>query len=188
MKNKLKLPLIVFTILFCNAASYVKAAPVNFIVEGTLDYVDDELSGTFTIGDLFHLEYTVDSTAVDATPDDPNKAFYVNAITSLSITVGDYYSATSTGQSLISVYNDDPYMADSYRISIPAESMIGDNVDGCYLSNQGPLLSFGDSGGNAFSDDSLIPYTLDDSNYYGYMGLTFPLYWVCRHQRKHLDF
>ena len=173
MKSKFKLVLIVFAILFCNTASYVEAASVTFIVEGTLDFVDDELSGTFSIGDLYHLEYTVDSTTIDANPDDPNKSFYENAITSLTVTVGDYYSAVSTGQSLISVYNDDPYDADSYTISIPAESMIGDDVDGCYLYNQGPLLSFGDDVGNAFSDGSLIPYTLDYSNFSGAIGLTF---------------
>lgn len=131
------------------------------------------MAETFSIGDLYHLEYTLDSTTPDVNPENPDRAYYNDAITSLTVTIGDYYVATSSGESLISVRNDDPYDADIYRISIPAESMTGDDVGHSYLYNQGPLLFLGDNDGNAFSDDSLIPYTLDYSNFSGYLALTF---------------
>ncbi len=173
LKNKLKFLFICSIILICNTAVCVDAAPFKFIVEGYLDYVTSELSGTFSKGDLYHLEYTIDSTAADGYPDDPNRSIFVDAITSLTITIGDYYTAAGTGESLITLYDNHSTYADWYRISLPAESMTGDDVNGCYLYNQGPLLSFGDADGNAFSDDDIIPRTLDYSNFSGYMGLTF---------------
>ncbi len=173
LRNKLKILLICFVILICNTVIYVEAAPFKFVVEGYLDYVDEKLTQTFSIRDLYHLEYTVDSATADTNPNNPDKAFYVNAITSLTVTVGDYYTATSTGYNSISILNDDLYDADSYRLSIPAESMKGDDVNGCYLYNQGSLFSFGDADGNAFSDDSLIPDTLNYSNFSGSLNLTF---------------
>ncbi len=173
LKNKLKFLFICSAILICNTTVYVEATPVKFIIEGYLDYVPTELSGTFSTRDLYHLEYTVESTSVDWYPDDPGKASYVDAITSLTITIGDYYSAAGTGESLITLYDNHSTYADWYRISLPAESMTGDDVNGCYLYRQSALLSFGDAGGNAFSDDGIIPDTLDYSNFSGYMGLTF---------------
>ncbi len=173
LKNKLKILFICSAFFICNAAVCVDAAQVTFVVEGYLDYVDEGLSQTFSMGDLYHLEYTVNSATVDTNPDDPDIANYENAIISLTVTVGNYYSATSTSHNSISVYNDNLYKKDRYSIFIPAESITGDDAGQCYLYSQGPLLSFGDGNGNAFSDDSLIPYTLDFSNFSGALSLTF---------------
>ena len=84
MKTTLKnsklilLPLIaVFSLLIIQNSN---AAQVTFIVKGHLDYVGEELAGTFSIGDLYHLEYSFDSTTIDSVPGDPIIGAYVDAI------------------------------------------------------------------------------------------------------------
>ena len=52
--------------------------------------------------------------------------------------------------------------------------MSGDSVNGNDLDTfQAPLFSLIDLSGNAFSNDELITYVLDPSDFIGYMALAF---------------
>ena len=184
MKTTLKnsklilLPLIaVFSLLIIQNSN---AAQVTFIVKGHLDYVGEELAGTFSIGDLYHLEYTFDSTTIDSVIGDPIIGAYVDAIFSLSVTIGNY-NAVGNGRSRIGVYdntlfidsNNNNLYVDKYRIDL-LDPMIGDSINGYNLDNyQAALLSMTDLSGNVFTNDKLITYALDPSNFIGYMALTF---------------
>ena len=172
--------LVIFSFLII-PNSKAAAAQVSFVVEGYLEHVDAELAGIFSIGDLYHLEYTFESTTVDSVPGDPTLGVYDNAISSLSVNIGDYYYATGNGRSKISVSDNTLYIdgnnshsyIDEYRIDL-IDPMSGDSVNGNDLDTfQAPLFSLIDLSGNAFSNDELITYVLDPSDFIGYMALAF---------------
>ena len=168
--NKLMLLPLFFIIFSFIVIQNSRAAQVTFVVEGNLNYVDAVLSSTFSIGDLYHLEYTFDSTMIDSLPGDPNRGIYENAISSLSVSVGGY-TANINGQNMIDIYNN-RFDGDVYSIWL-SEPMIGNSIDGYSLSKQSPLLLTGDGSGAAFMDDSLITYALNPLDFIGYMALEF---------------
>ncbi len=128
------------------------ATTITFIVEGNVDRVPVELASAFSIGDLFHLEYTFESTTPDSNPSNIKRGFYDNAITSLSVTVGGY-SASGIGVNHISVDND-LTGADSYRIDITTP-LSGNSVNGFDISKQSPILQMRDTTLAVFSNDLL---------------------------------
>jgi len=172
--NKWLLLAITFIIFPLILISDSKAAQVTFVVEGHLDYVGAELAGTFSIGDLYHLEYTFDPNTIDSVPGDPGLGGYNNSISSLSVQISSYYAvAASNGRSHITVINDHPVDADQYRVDL-LDPMVGNSINGYDLANyQASLLSMTDLSMNVFSNDELITYALAPSNFIGYMALTF---------------
>lgn len=172
--NKLMMLSLIFIVFSLIIIPVSRAAQVTFVVEGYLEYVGDELAGTFSLGDLYHLEYTFDSTTLDSIPDDPDHGGYNNSISSLWVKIGDYSAvADSSGRNHIDVINDHPVDADLYRVAL-LDPMIGESINGYNPANfQAPLLSLIDLSMNAFSSDELFTYALDHSNSIGCIALTF---------------
>ncbi len=134
-----------------NTVQPAMATPLTFVAEGTVDYVDPQLSGNFSLGDIFTVVYTFESATPDSNPS-PNRGDYSNAITALSTTVGTY-NATYAGNNILMVFND--LGSDQYFISL-LESMSGPSVNGFDLSDhQGPILQLRDPTGTAFTTDAL---------------------------------
>lgn len=159
----MKISKLIFIItVFFSSIQNSQASPVTFIVEGNLDYVDTALSGSFSIGDLFHLEYTFDPMTIDSNPANSNRGFYDDSISSLNAVVGGY-NATGNGAERISVDND-LVGADQYRIDITTP-MTGDSINGYNLSTQTPILQLRDTTETAFSSDSLITYALNPADF-----------------------
>lgn len=173
--------ILLFSMLFSFLAiNDARAAQVSAVVKGHLEYVGDELSGTFSIGDLFHLEYTFDSTTADSVLGDPNLGIYVDSISALSVKIGNY-SAVGNGRSHINISDNVLYIdgnnnnlyIDQYRIDL-IDQMIGDSVKGYDLATfQSALLSLTDLSGNSFSNDALVTYALDLYSFQGYLALSF---------------
>ena len=148
----------------CVLASNAHAALVTFVFEGVVDTeVPTELAGTFSIGDLYRLEYTFESTTPDVTAD-IRFGHYPLAITALSVTVGTY-SATALGGD-IQVVNDDSGFSDNYRIDIRDNSMSGAPINGLALdSNQLPVMVLHDTSRSVFASDALPLTPPDPTNF-----------------------
>ena len=127
------------------------ATRLTFVAQGTVDFVDNPLSGTFSLGDNFTVEFTFESLTPDSNPS-PNRGDYFNAITALSVTVGPY-SATATGDGIITIFNN-LGGEDQYRIDL-TDPMAGPSVNGFDLSTQTALLQLRDPTGTAFTTDAL---------------------------------
>jgi len=128
------------------------AAPITFNVDGTVNFVSSELTGSFAIGDAFHLEYTFESTTADADASS-TAGRYNSAITALSVTVGTYSASASSAT--ITVFNDIGFgSGDQYFINVP--SMVGESVKGFPLrSGQNPVLQLRDPTESALASDTL---------------------------------
>ena len=125
------------------------ATRITFVAQGTVDYVDNLLSGTFSRGDNFTVEFTFESLTPDSNPS-PNRGRYLNAITALSVTVGPY-SATATGENILTIFND-LIAADEY---ILWHQMVGPHVNGLKLCSTQTPLQLTDPTGTAFTTDAL---------------------------------
>jgi len=141
-------------------STHAHAVPIKFIADGTLDFVDAGLAGTFNIGDAFHLEYTFESTTPDAAASNAIGRYNL-AIKSLTVTVGTY-SATA---SLASIQvNNNANIGDLYRIDV--FDMVGLPVNGIALdSGQSPVLQMRDQTSSAFASDALPLAPLDPADF-----------------------
>jgi hypothetical protein len=163
---KQPLPSIVRCIVFVLLASLLTtwsttAAAALFTVQftGTVNAVDPELAGTFSVGQAFNGSYIFESTTPN-TSIIPNIGSY-DAITSYSATIGGYSATRSDplGFPLITVDNAVPQ--DDYQVVV---SMIGagPNVGSTHLFQSQIFLV--DPSGTAFSD-ALLPTSLDLSDF-----------------------
>ena len=133
-----------------SAVQPAKAASIEFFVEGTVISVSSQLSGTFSLGDTFRVEYTFDS----LTPDSDlgsTRGVYNGAITALSVTV-DTYSASAAGDNSITVNNTS---FDQYRIDLFNPGLVGPSVAGFDVGSQTPILQLRDPTGTALTTDVL---------------------------------
>ncbi len=133
-----------------NTVQPAMATRLTFVAQGTVDFVCPELSGTFSLGDIFILVYTFESATPDSNPS-PMRGDYFNAITALSATVGAY-NATYAGDNVLTIF--DNFGADEYRIDL-LDPMSGPSVGGFDLSTQGPILQLRDPTSTAFKSDAL---------------------------------
>lgn len=173
IKNKPKVfLLILFMLLFINAA-YAKAEQITFICEGNVRGVNDRLTDYFNVGDLFRLEYTIDTETPDYNYRDPDKGYYQDAVIKISIKIGDYVASRKGGHSIIKVVNNDSDGADIYELSL-RDPLIGEPVNYCYFPSTLTLpIKLYDPSGKALEDDSLIT-SIDLSNFSScYMGIHF---------------
>jgi hypothetical protein len=126
------------------------ADPVTFRATGTVDYVDADLAGTFSIGDAFVLEWTFDPTTLD-TNGSANRGDYAGAISAVAFQVGSYSGSATSGS--ITVF-DNLVGKDEYSIVVsspPSGPPIGDFE----LGVQAPLLQLIDFSETAVTNDSL---------------------------------
>ena len=139
---------IIASLAVCSVlVSNIYAAPVTFVFDGVVNNVEPQLTGTFSVGDAYRVQFTFESTTPDVTLD-IRFGHYNSAITALSVTVGSY-SATATGGD-IAVTND--FAFDTYRIDVRNNSMAGPPVNGYSLfGNQNPVMVMTDFTASAFS-------------------------------------
>ena len=149
--NKANFTAIFGMALLVLAVPQARAAPITWVVKGTVDYLDPALSGTFSLGDSFTLEYTFESTTPDSNASSI-RGLYKNAVTALTVTVGGY-NATGPGTNIIYVDND--LYGDQYGVFI-GTPLIGPNVGVFEISKQSPIFQLVDPTQTAFSSDALL--------------------------------
>lgn len=81
------------------------AAPVTFQFSGTVFSVDSLFSGDSVIGDTISGSYTFETSTPDSNPINPASGRYINAVSSLSYTVGGVSGSSVSNHSIL-VGND----------------------------------------------------------------------------------
>ena len=138
--------------------AYGELITVTF--DGPLTWVDDELTGHFSIGNTFHVSMTYESTAPDQWPADPLRGYYL-AVTSLNLSVGGYAASSTNGD--FRVYDDDGGVRDAvfgHAYSHSGGTLVGADIDGMPLRDF--LLQLDDRTMTAISSDAL-PTSFDPS-------------------------
>jgi len=138
--------------------AYGELITVTF--DGPLSIVGSELAGHFSIGDIFHVSMTYESTAPDQWPADPLQGYYL-AVTSLNLSVGGYTASSTNGN--FTVYDDDGGVRDAVfgqAYSHSGGTLVGADIDGMPLRDF--LLQLDDRTMTAISSDAL-PTSFDPS-------------------------
>jgi PEP-CTERM motif-containing protein len=104
------------------AVAETNAAPITFNFQGTVELVDQSLTGAFAIGQLLSGSYTFESATLGsgATPTS------YDALTGVSFTIGSYLATSDGSVSEIAVQND-PTL-DFYDVTVQA--LVGGSVGG----------------------------------------------------------
>ena len=142
-------------------SSMAEAASVTIQFTGTIDTVSANAAGFLNIGDNFSGTYTYDTTVADtASPTDTGR--YTNALTAVSISVGNFSfskgidQTPDPGTDSITIGDNvfPPQNVDFYGLN--ASEFSGQSI-GSYAANQ---LSFQmaliDGDGTIFTDDTLL--------------------------------
>ncbi len=139
-------------LLTIGMATQAEASPITFAFTGTMTFVDSALGPTITAGAEMSGSFTFES----STPDDQSFGLigaYPNAISSLSLTMGDYSLTVTNPVSQITVNQLSEHRYDVVTL-----------LDGAPPINQRTptqfVLSLQDTTGTAFSSDAL-PTALD---------------------------
>ncbi|MBX9625071.1 MAG: PEP-CTERM sorting domain-containing protein [Gemmataceae bacterium] len=150
-------------LLLAGTAGPARGAFITFQFTGTVDFVDEALSGTFAVGDKLTGSYTFDSTTAARAGSNANFAVF-DALTALNFSVSGY-SAASAGAPEIQVDNDPPAPdVDRYAVvSRASDGLTGPPVNDLELNFFGFRLD--DSTNTVFSDARILPTTLDLSDF-----------------------
>jgi hypothetical protein len=153
------------------------AALITYSFDGSVLLVPSELAGgPIHVGDPVHATYTIDPTISDSDPL-PYAGYYMNAITSWSITAGSYVESGSFGDVLVCNAPDSstecpftenanwPFFVpgeDGFRFWVrPTDPITGSPIDGLLPTASNVTLN--DPTGIALNDDH-IPGSLDQFN------------------------
>ncbi len=138
------------------------AQTMTFTAEGTVSFVDDDLAGSFSLGDDFRVTYSFESETSDIEPS-PTSGRYP-AITDLGVSVGGYAASASSGVIFV---DHNAFGRDAYQFSAGGLSAGGPASEadvGPYRLRLvvGLLVA---PGGSVFSSDALPTAPPDPSDF-----------------------
>jgi hypothetical protein len=151
MKRHLYSGLLVLAVVLGFTAN-LQAAPVTVEITGTVSLGNAEVG--ISVGDVFNLNYTVESTT-PASPYIPNVSIYYNAITAMSLTVGSVsYSTLSMDPSYnnIRIFNDYGPGYDNYRV----DALFLDGPKPATATSASLQMTLVNIAGTEFGDQSLV--------------------------------
>lgn len=150
-------------VVLAGTAGPARGAFITFQFTGTVDGVDEALSGTFKVGDKLAGSYTFDSTTAARSGSTSNFAVF-DALTALNFSTKSY-SASTTGAPEIQVDNNPPAPdVDRYAVvSRASDGLNGPSVNDLNLEFFGFRLD--DSTNTVFSDARVLPTSLTLSDF-----------------------